>query len=182
MRATFLNFGGDIDITSWNVEKVTTLYTCFGRITGNISGTANHKFYSATNLYGTFINLNQASLRLDNMECPNATTYQRMFEGVQCAEIYAPNLAVNAGAVTTNMFRLCGNLTDLTLGDVFESISFVDSPLTLQSAIGILTNLQQVTNKTLTFSSTTSALVQADTTAMNLVAQAQANGWTITFN
>lgn len=182
MRATFYNYGGDIDMTLWNVEKASTFYSCYSRIAGNISGTANHKFYSATNLYGMFLNLNQASLRLDNMECPNATTYQRMFEEVKCTEIYAPKLDINSSANTTDILKNANYLTDLTLGDIYESLSLAQSPLTLQSAIGILTNLQQVTNETLTFSATTSALIQADTTAMNLVAQAQSYGWTITFN
>lgn len=182
LRAAFTNFGGDIDMTNWDVESSTRFYGTFARMTGTITGTANHKFYSATDLYGMFMYLDQVALRLDNMECPNATTYERMFEGVSCTEIYAPKLDILASTNTTNMFRLTNNLTDLTLGDIYESISLEHSPLTLQSAIGILSNLQQVTNKTITFSATTSALIQADSTATALVTQAQNNGWTIIYN
>ena len=89
---------------------------------------------------------------------------------------------------TVNSQICCNNTTLLTNVDattIENTLNVSNSPLTLQSAINILSALQDVTGyggKTLTFSSTTSALVQADTMAMNLVAQAQANGWTITFN
>lgn len=79
----------------------------------------------------------------------------------------------------------CTNLIDVQCDFIENGFSCAQSPLSLQSAINILSALQDVTSyggATLTFSSTTSALVQADTTAMNLVAQAQANGWTIAFN
>ena len=89
----------------------------------------------------------------------------------------------------TNVLGFCAYAryaTDVVgCGDISESMIFANNPLNLASAILILQHLQDVTSygdKTLTLSSTTSALVQADTMAMNLVAQAQVNGWTITFN
>ena len=89
---------------------------------------------------------------------------------------------------TTNVNATFANatlLTDVEATFIEQSLNMQWSPLTLQSAINILKALRDVTSyggKTLSFSATTSALVQADTTAMLLVAQAQANGWTITFN
>lgn len=89
---------------------------------------------------------------------------------------------------TLNSSNSCGatkQLTDVEASYIESSMSFSLSPLTLQSAINILNALQDVTSyggATLTFSSSTSVLVQADTDAMNLVAQAQSLGWTITFN
>lgn len=87
---------------------------------------------------------------------------------------------------TSGSFRQCTALTTIDYcGDISNNIDISNSPLYLSSAILILQHLLDVTSyggKTLAFSATTSALIQADTTAMNLVAQAQANGWTITFN
>lgn len=85
---------------------------------------------------------------------------------------------------TTNCLSRTAQLTDVEATFIENSISFSQSPLTLQSAINILNALQDLQggSATITFSSTTSALVQEDTAAMNLVAQAQSFGWTITFN
>lgn len=74
----------------------------------------------------------------------------------------------------------CGNI-----GAIVGTLTFEKAEsLSLNSAKLVLSKLQDLNGNsaTITFSSSTSALVQADTTAMNLVAQAQANGWTITFN
>ena len=74
----------------------------------------------------------------------------------------------------------CGNI-----GAIVGSLTFEKAEsLSLNSAKLVLSKLQDLQggSATIAFSSGTSALVQADTTAMNLVAQAQANGWTITFN
>lgn len=90
------------------------------------------------------------------------------------------------GIIVSGFCQYATYATDVIgCGDISESMSFANNPFNLASAILILQHLQDVTSyggKTITFSASTSALIQADTTAMNLVAQAQTNGWTITFN
>jgi hypothetical protein len=93
-----------------------------------------------------------------------------------------PYDAINSGNYSTYHY---GNDVISTCGNIEKSLNFAYGNLDLASAILILQHLQDVTSyggQTLSFSTSTSALVRADTMAMNLVAQAQANGWTITFN
>lgn len=83
----------------------------------------------------------------------------------------------------TNFCYGCSSLTTISeASPIYETVSFVDSPLTLASAKVILMALQTVSGKTLTFSSTTKGYINADSEALSLVNAARNKGWTISLS
>ena len=80
----------------------------------------------------------------------------------------------------TNFCYGCSSLTTIIeASPIYETVSFADSPLTLDSAKVILEQLKTVSGKTLTFSSTTKGYINADSEALSLVTAARNKGWTI---
>lgn len=103
----------------------------------------------------------------------------------QCLAVNLPPIpsGCDTGYVYINHQGLQDVATCGAIGAVIGGIGFNHSTnLTLASAIVILSALQDLNGETatLTFANTTITLIQNDTTAMNLVAQAQSFGWTIT--
>ena len=84
------------------------------------------------------------------------------------------------GCATTNAFRNCSALTTIdACGPISETIDMSAAPLNLASAKVVLTQLQTVTSKTITFSSTTLNYIFQDDDALELVRQAKLKGWNV---
>lgn len=103
----------------------------------------------------------------------------------QCLAVNLP--PIPSGCNTNGLATWQQGLQDIAtcgaIGAVSGVIGFIQSTnLTLASAIVVLSALQDLDGgtATLSFATSTRTLIQADTTAMNLVAQAQSYGWTIT--
>lgn len=141
-----------MDLSAWNTTNVTSMYYFMG------SSGADKSTWTA--------------------DTGNNAFYQ-------CLAVNLPSMS--SGCNTTNIFGWQQGLQDVAscgaIGAVSGGIGLTQSTnLTLASAIVILSALQDLNGgtATLTFASATRTLIQNDTTAMNLVAQAQSYGWTIT--
>lgn len=89
----------------------------------------------------------------------------------------------NAANIFVNNYGITDVISCGDIGAITNGLSFAQANnLSLASAIVILSALQDLDGNTatLTFATSTRNLIQADTEARNLVAQAQVYGWTIT--
>lgn len=90
---------------------------------------------------------------------------------------------VLSGCNTTNAMDSCTALTTIdSSGPISETLSFSNCPLNVASAKVILSALQTVSGKTLTFSSTTKTAINGDSEALSLVTAARNKGWTISLS
>lgn len=154
-----------LDMSLWKTDNLQTMYYMFRLSCGNL-------------IFG------------NDWNSANITDYTRAFDNnTRITSLSLGWLNIKKNDITTYMFG--ANLAQskyltsiVAIGTIEDSVSFEYNNLDLSSAKIVLSALQDLQGGTATlrFSSATSALIQADTNAMNLVAQAQSYGWTITFN
>lgn len=114
------------------------------------------------------------------IELKKGNNFVGMFYGCRKLKEVDMSMFTLKGNPINNAFTQCVSLTDLKIGNIETTLNIQDSPLTLQSAIGILDALQEVsTPKTITFSAYTTSLINASNTALAKVYDAEQKGWTI---
>lgn len=88
--------------------------------------------------------------------------------------------SIPSGCSTANAFSGCSSLTTIgSCGDQYATISFADSPLSLETAKILLRSLQTVTSETITFSNTTVGYINSDGEATLLAYLASLRGWNL---
>ena len=152
----------------YGLEGIIAYYT---GVEGNLSG-GNYHFSSCSSL---------RYLKLGEWDMFNYLT--QCFYG--CSNLIRINRfpGVLSGCNTTKAMDSCTALTTIdSSGPISETLSFADCPLNVASAKVILSALQTVSGKTLTFSSTTKTAINGDSKALSLVTQARSKGWTISLS
>lgn len=199
-----------IDLHTMDFSQCTTFRQCFYgcKYLEKIIGVESLVTSKCTNCYNMFRNCyslrydRNSPLDLSQWDTSNVTTlYYIMgssyvdkntwiadtgkYAFYQCLAVNLPQIP--SGCITTGLFTWQQGLQDIAtcgaIGAVSGDIGLAQSTnLTVASAIVVLSALQDLNGgtETLTFATSTQILIQADTTAMNLVAQAQLKGWTIT--
>ena len=150
-------------------------------VLSNIYGMDKFKFTGGETTGGQYMFHSQSNLRYVDIAPVTFTSYYNYLFSNCTNLIRIKNLPGLASTATANSpFVGCTSLTTIDAsGPISKTLSFADSPLTLDSAKVILNALQIVTSETLTFSSATCALIQADNDAKQLVVEAIAKGWNV---
>lgn len=174
-----------LDLKNLNTSKVTNMqgmfYNCSGLTSLEIyNDSTSSKFITSmvTNMSAMFQNCsNLTTLNLFNIDSSNVTTMSTMFSG--CSKLTTLTFdALNLGGVRiSNMFRNCSSLTELTgLYNVDSNLDLSACPLTVSSAVNVISSLAAVTKTTTlklkasTYSSLTAAQIKVATD----------KGWTVT--
>ena len=144
MGSMFENATINTTLPNWDTSNVTSMGGLFAK--SNIKAFPNWNISKVTNTYYMFYN------------CNELTEFRMDMSLVTSAE---------------NMFKGCTSLSDLYISNLKTSIDISDCPLTDDSAHFIFFNLQDVTDKTLTVSSSLKHVdIYADL--------AKSRGWTVT--
>jgi hypothetical protein len=168
-----------IDVS--NIMQNCTVIHQFGVGTTNLSNIYGLDKIGNINSGTGYIANSNTALRYLKFSSSINSDNMRYFVGDDTNLIRISNLPIIPNGIeTTNAFINCSALTTIdAAGPISETISFAYCPLSLASAKVILSALQTVSGKTLTFSSTTKGYINADSEALALVTAARNKGWTI---
>lgn len=117
---------------------------------------------------------------ISRWDMSSANEIRYMFK--QCMQLDNIGIpTIKEGLDTSDIFYECKSLSNIiNCANIYSSLSFSYSPLTLQSAIKILDALQPVsTPQTITFSAYTTTLINESDVALGKVFDAIRKGWSI---
>ena len=139
-----------------------------------------NKFETAGNIYYAQFLRGNTSLRYADFAPMTGFTSSCVDAFNRCTNLIRIK---NFPGMVQDSANMCYNCTSLTTidncGPISATVSFANSPLSLDSAKVILRALQTVTSKTITFSSTTLNYIFQDDDALELVRQAKLKGWNV---
>lgn len=153
----------------------------FGSATGAIKTIHGMgSFTTAGNIYTTCLVRSNPSIRYVDFAPMNGFSSQSNQPFYGCTNLVRIKNFPGMQQDDTNVCYNCTSLTTIdNCGPISATVSFANSPLSLDSAKVILRALQTVTSKTITFSSTTLNYIFQDDDALELVRQAKLKGWNV---
>ena len=161
-------------LPNWDTSKVTNMSNMFLHATIN-SAIPKWNTSKVTNMSNMFAYTNIDSI--PDWDLSNVTDMSSMF--ADCKKLTDVRIDMNACTSAEKIFKGCTSLNNLYISNLKASTDLSDCPLTYDSMKFIINNLQEVTNKKISFKSTFSDPAGISVPDA-LIRIATNKGWTVT--
>ena len=167
-----------LDVSNWDTSKVTSMnsifYYCKNLTTLDFSNWDTSKVANMRYMFQGCSKL--TTLNLSNFDTSNTTYMTAVF--AQCSNLQTLDISnwdTSMVADTSNMFIDCSKLTTLKWTNWLKSVGLSSTRLTKESLIGLIEELGDVTEQTLSLNTTLSGYLKESD-----FVYADTKGWTIT--